>query len=218
MRRSVAVIHTTPVTIEPLKALIAERLDVEVINFVDDSILPQLQRSEGDLSSVARRLIQYAKFAEELGVQAVLNACSSVGPLVSELRAAVSIPVIRIDEAMAQSAVTCASDIGVAATLATTLSPTAELLQVQADLANKAIHLETRLVNEAYQCLLRGDKEGHDAVLARELRNFAQQVDIVVLAQASMARVVETLEPELQSKFLLSPRMGVEALAQAISE
>lgn len=103
MRRSVAVIHTTPVTIEPLKALIAESLDVEVINFVDASILPQLQRTEGDLSSVARRLLQYAKVAQELGVQAVLNACSSVGPLVTELRAAVGIPVIRIDEAMARS-------------------------------------------------------------------------------------------------------------------
>lgn len=216
MRCSVAVIHTTPVTVEPLKALITKRLDTEVINFVDDSILPQLQRTEGDLSSVAKRLIQYAKFAEELGVDAILSACSSVGPLVTELRKAVSIPVIRIDEAMAETAVKNASHIGVAATLATTLGPTAELLQAQADLVNKAIHLETCLINEAYQCLIAGDKAGHDAVLSRELKAFVQQVDNVVLAQASMARVVETLEPELRSKFLSSPQLGVEALAHAV--
>ena len=43
-----AIIHTTAVTIEPLGALAAEMLPGwQVINFLDDSILPQLRESGG---------------------------------------------------------------------------------------------------------------------------------------------------------------------------
>ena len=42
-----AIIHTTPATVEPLKALAAEIVPgVNVVNFVDDSILPQLRETD----------------------------------------------------------------------------------------------------------------------------------------------------------------------------
>ena len=60
-----AIIHTTPATVEPLKALAQEVMPgVEVINFVDDSILPQLRDNGGDISAVSNRLVHYAIFAE----------------------------------------------------------------------------------------------------------------------------------------------------------
>ena len=59
-----AIIHTTPATVEPLKALAAEMLaDCELVNFVDDSILPQLAKNGGNLFEVEERLIHYASFA-----------------------------------------------------------------------------------------------------------------------------------------------------------
>src|SRR4051812_14684609 len=121
---TLAVIHTTMATVDPLKALAADLLPgCRVINFVDDSILPQLAASEGNLAEVAGRVIQYARFAEEAGADIILEACSSIGEIVPQARAHVRVPLIRIDEAMAELAVTRGRRIGVAATLATTLAP-----------------------------------------------------------------------------------------------
>ena len=113
-----AIIHTTPATIDTLKALATELLPgAEVINFVDDSILPELGRNGGDLSAVVERLIAYARFAEQAGATIILEACSSVGELVTQMQAAVNVPVVRIDSAMAETAVKRGPRIGVAATL-----------------------------------------------------------------------------------------------------
>ena len=82
MHHRLAIIHTTPATIEPLKALASEMLpDYEVVNFVDDSILPQLARNGGDIREVEERWTSYARFAEQGGADVILSACSSVGEL-----------------------------------------------------------------------------------------------------------------------------------------
>ncbi len=215
---TIAIIHTTPVTVEPLKALAADLLpDATVVNFVDDSILPQLGGNGGDVSAVADRLTQYARFAEQVGADAILNACSSVGGVVAEMRRHVAIPIVRIDEAMAEEAVRRGRRIGVAATLATTLNPTMQLVQQKADEAGTSIELVPALADSAYQKLIAGDKEGHDADLIDMLADLAASVDVVVLAQASMARVVPQLPLAAQEKCLSSPRLGMERV-QAVLE
>ncbi len=211
MRGKVAIIHTTVVTVEPLKALAAELLpDYEAVNFVDDSILLQLRESDGDVRVVADRVLQYARFAEQVGASAILNACSSVGGLVAETQQQVGIPIVRIDEAMAEEAVRRGRCVGVAATLATTLEPTMHLVRGKAREAGKDVELKPLLASAAYEKLVAGDTAGHDRILREALADLAASVDVVVLAQASMARVVRTLPEEQQHKYLSSPRLGME--------
>ena len=99
--------------------------------------------------------------------------------------------------------------IGVAATLQTTLKPTLALLQAKAEEAGERVRLEPRCVSAAYERLLQGDRKGHDKVLTEALTDLANEVDVVVLAQASMARVLDSLPETLQDKFLTSPRLGI---------
>jgi Asp/Glu/hydantoin racemase len=165
---------------------------------------------------VEGRVLQYARFAEEVGADGILEACSSVGEVVEKARPLLTIPIVRIDEAMAEAAVTRGTRIGVAATLATTLRPTLALLRQKAAAAGKDVEFESILVAEAYRQLLQGDKDGHDKTLAAALITLAEQVDVVVLAQASMARVVSTLPLPLQTKFLSSPRLGMECMKQVL--
>ncbi len=212
-----AIIHTTPATLQPLKALATELIpDVAVINFVDDSILPQLARNGGDLEAVADRLVHYARFAQQAGADVILNACSSVGELVARERQAVSVPVVRIDESMAEAAVKRGRRVGVAATLPTTLNPTLRLLQAQAEASGRHVELRPVVVEGAYQRLMAGDSEGHDALLVAALANLAAETDVVVLAQASMARVLPRLPEAEREKFLTSPRPGMEAVKRAL--
>lgn len=211
MSRKLAIIHTTPVTVEPLKRLAMDTIDdCEVINFVDDSILPQLAANGGNIDEIEERWVQYARFAEQSGASCILSACSSVGELVERARARVGVPVLRIDEAMAEAAVAIGTRIGVAATVRTTLEPTMRLLQSKAASLGREVELEPLLADEAYRLLMAGDKEGHDRVLAEALAGLRDKTDVVVLAQASMARVVDSLPEHLRPHFLSSPGLGME--------
>lgn len=217
MKKKLAIIHTTPVTIEPLKELATKMIgDCEIINLVDDSILPQLSKNGGNIQEIAHRWESYAKVAEQLGADCILNACSSIGELVSYTQPKVSTPIVRIDDAMAEFAINSAEKIGVAATLETTLKPTLELLKQKASDKKKTVEFEPILVATAYQKLIANDKEGHDLDLSVALRDLAKKVDIVVLAQASMARVVSTFPIEEQSQFVTSPELGMDAVKRTL--
>jgi Asp/Glu/hydantoin racemase len=219
MPKKIAIIHSTPVTIDVLKPLVNELLpDYKIVNFVDDSILPQLGENDGDLSTVKDRLMHYARSAQEVGADVILSACSSIGELAANMREEVSIPVVRIDDAMGEEAVRRGESIGVAATLPTTLRPTMELLRQKAEAVDKQIQLESCLIDSAYQNLMAGDREGHDNILVEVLTELAGKVDVVVLAQASMARVLPRLSETLQAKFLTSPRLSVERVKSVMEQ
>jgi glutamate racemase len=212
-----AIIHTTPVTTKPLRDLADELLPGwEIIDFLDDIILPELASNGGIVEEVVVRLVRFARLAEEAGAAGVLNACSSVGEAVSAMAQAVSIPIVRIDEPMAEEAVQRGRRIGVAATVASTLNPTRRLVIAKAASSGVEVDLEPVLVSEAYQKLIAGDQEGHDQALATTLEELAQKADVVVLAQASMVRVLPKLPEALAGKFLSSPRSGMERLKMVL--
>jgi aspartate/glutamate racemase len=213
-----AIIHTTSATVDSMKALAAEMLPgSELVNFVDDSILPQLAKNGGNLTEVEERLIHYARFAEQVGADVILEACSSVGEVVTKMQSAVSIPIVRIDEGMAEQAVQRGERLGVAATLPTTLQPTTRLLRAKAQLAGKQVEVTPLLIEGAYQKLMAGDREGHDDLLVEKLQELARAVDVVVLAQASMARVLPRLSPADQDKILISPRLAMQRVKDTIA-
>ncbi|MGO4270152.1 aspartate/glutamate racemase family protein [Paenibacillus sp. TAF58] len=219
MTDKLAIIHTTPVTVDSLKALAGELLPgVEVMNWVDDSILPQLAANGGQIDAIEARFLQYAEIAEKAGASCILSACSSIGELVARVQPKLQIPIIRIDDPMAELAVNSARKIGIAATLETTLQPTKRMLINKAEQAGKAVQIDTVVAKSAYLKLLAGDKEGHDEELAAVLRNLAANTDVVVLAQASMARVISQFAPEEQTRFLSSPRLGMLRVKQVMDQ
>ncbi len=214
-----AIIHTTVATVEALKALAQELVPgIVIVNFVDDSVLPQLLANGGNVSEVEHRILQYARYAEEVGADIVLEACSSVGEVVPRMRRALSIPVVRIDELMAAAAVRQGARIGAAATLPTTLRPTTNLLKETAQAAGKQVEIQPLLIEGAYDRLLSGDIEGHDRLLAEGLSNLIATCDRVVLAQASMARVLPRLPDGVRERFLTSPRLAMEQVRQVLEE
>ncbi len=187
-------------------------------NIVDESLLQNVIR-EGVLSAVtARRLVDHVVSAEQAGADLVLVTCSSVGPAVEMARPLVRIPVLRVDEPMADLAVSIGRRIGVAATLSTTLEPTAALIQARAAAAGRSVEIIPRLCTGAFEALARGDPAGHDAAVSAGLRELAGQADVIVLAQASMARVAANVPAQdRRVPILSSPRLAVERIAQMVA-
>lgn len=215
----IAIIHTTPVTIYLLGELVNDIIpECKIVNLLDDSILPQLIENDGDINTVNDRLMAYISIAEDLDVDLVLSACSSVGEVFEMADKELEIPVTRIDEAMAEIAVGRGNKIGVAATLKTTLAPTLRLLEKKAEKANKYINFETALISTAFEKLTAGDQKEHDRLLLEGLKDLVNEVDCVVLAQASMARVVSELSHNQQKKFLTSPESGIKRVKSILKE
>lgn len=218
MKRKLGILHTTAVTIDPLKSLAQELIpDCEVFNMLDDSILKELIENRGDLASVEQRVFSYIEIAAQNGADLILGACSSIGGLMHQAQALADVPVLRIDDAMAEHAVQNGKNLAVVATLFTTLSPTVELLQTKANELGPEISVTPHLVKSAYEALVRGDLELHDSILASRLREIYFTADLVVLAQASMARVTMRLPDLEQSRFVTSPRLGMEEVRRILS-
>ena len=190
---------------------------VRRINIVDDSLLADVMASGKITQSVTRRMCTYVQAAEESGADAILSLCSSLGPTIDVARPLVNIPVIKIDDPMAEEAARSAKRIGVMATVLTTLGPTVDLIRSKASAMNKEIHIEPTLVEGAFQILMSGDRERHDRMVAEEAQKLASKVDVIVLAQASMTRLVPTLGQKTSLRILSSPRLAIEYTAKVLN-
>ena len=220
MTRKVALLHTSLVFIKQERMvfdLLAELLpDVELTNIVDDSLLRQVVAQGSITPDVTRRLCLYVMAADALGVDAIFNTCSSLGPTVDVARHLVKTPIVKIDDAMAEKAAHEGKRIAVMATVPTTLQPTIDLIQEKAEVAHVAPVMEPALCAGAFDVLYRGDVTRHDAMVADKAKEVARWADTIVLAQCSMARLAPRLADETGIPVLSSPRLGVERLKQVL--
>lgn len=213
----IGVIHTSPATVELFGRLIRARVpDAHVINLLDDSILPELRDNGGDLALVEPRWRDYVRIVRDRRVDIILNACSSVGELCARVQPGVPQAIVRVDAGMAREAVRRGTQIAVIATLATTLRPTIAIITETAAAQGKSVSLEGILVEGAYSALISGDQARHDDLVASALAK-AVSSDVVVLAQASMARVLSRLPEQAQAKVLASPGFAVDDVVSGLA-
>lgn len=215
--KTVVVVHTGPATVQPIKQQFQQILpDVRVVNIMDDSLLNDVMTAGHLTEAVTGRIFSYMQLGQQMGAVALLNACSSVGEAASAARPAISIPLIKIDDVMAERAVATGSRIGVVATVKTTLEPTVRLIRAKAAAAGKSIDVTEALAEGAFQALLDGKSEVHDEIVRRTIESLEDKVDVIVLAQVSMARLVPALAG-MKVPVLSSPQSGVEAVRDALA-
>lgn len=208
---TLVLVHTIPTLVDVFNRLAAELLPGVRLNHIVDEPLLERIRERGHLAPQdAARLRTHIDLAQEIGATAVLVTCSTVSPCVDELHSPLPIPVVKIDEAMIAQAVAAGNRIGAIATASTTLEPTRQALLAQAAHENKQIATEMVLVEDALNALLRGDGATHDALVKQAILKLAPRVDVMVLAQASMARVLDALSPrECPVPVLTSPHTAL---------
>ena len=217
MRAALVYTSFTPELIETLEREVRLNLpDAELISFRDPSILAEIRQAGYVTPGAAARLMGMYCEAVGQGADAILNICSSVGEVADAFQSAaryIGVPVVRIDEAMCREAVRLGARIGVLATLPTTLEPTKHTLERVAREMGRHIDLVDGLV----------DAFGADQGRFRELlidaaRTIADKVDVIVLAQGSMAYVERDIENAVNRPTLSSPRFGAVALRDALRE
>jgi Asp/Glu/hydantoin racemase len=218
-RKSLGLVHTSATLVPVFQQLCREKLpDVDTFNIVDDSLIRDVIARGKLTAAVSRRVAAHIRAAAAAGADQILVTCSSIGPAVEAAAAKSRVPVLRVDQPMADLAVRTGRRVGVLATLATTLEPTADLVRRRAAAAGAEIEVVSRLCAGAFEALMSGDAARHDAAVAAALTELAGQVDVIVLAQASMARVAAALPPGGASvPILASPPVALDHLAGVLS-
>lgn len=220
MTKKLGLIHTSATLVPIFQDLINEHLsgkDIKVFNIVDDSLIKNTIERGEVTPDTARRVVDYVGSAESAGADYIMVTCSSIGAAVEQSATLSGVPVLRVDQPMADMAVSMGTKVGVVATLPTTLDPTTDLVKRRAEKAGKNIEVISKLCEGAFEALMGGDSATHDRMVASALKELSQQVDVILLAQASMARVVDQLdEKDKTVPILASPAIAVEYLAKTL--
>ncbi|HEU0122622.1 MAG TPA: aspartate/glutamate racemase family protein [Bryobacteraceae bacterium] len=219
MNRTFALIHTSPVLVPMFTALAARHLPgVRVFHMVDESLIANTIRAGSLEKATVRRIVNQVESARQAGADAVMVTCSSIGAAVPVARQLFDFPILRIDERLAEESIRQGPRIGVLATLRTTLEPTVALLEATAARLGQPVDLTAHLCEGAFEAVLAGDTATHDKAVAAGLRTLALSNDVVVLAQASMARVIDAMGEDLPPlPILSSPALAMSQAQETLN-
>ncbi|MBN1855315.1 MAG: hypothetical protein JW829_21470 [Pirellulales bacterium] len=212
--KKLGMVHTSAALVPMFEQLCQKILpEIDLFHITDDSLIKDVIERNALTPATSRRVVEHIASAESAGADYILVTCSSIGPAVEAAIPLIGVPVLRVDQPMADHAVKMGGHIGVIATLPTTLAPTADLIRRRAAAAGVSVEITERLCEGAFQAWITGDTEKHDAMVQAALKELAGQTDVIALAQASMARVVERLDDsDRQVPILASPPLAIDYL------
>jgi hypothetical protein len=233
-------LHTVPALAGTFDALIADAVPGANREHVVDAWMLETAIAEGVTPAVRERVASHLRHLAESGADAILVTCSSIGEAAEEAAAALGIPVVRVDAAMAAEAARLAADavpaeggesregsaarIAVLATNTATLGPTTRLIEREAAAQGIAAVVTATVVEGAAAARAAGDQATHDRLIAQAVRDAAapeapdagaEAASVLVLAQASMAPAAESAGVAVP--VLTSPTGGVARLAAALT-
>jgi Asp/Glu/hydantoin racemase len=201
----VAFVHTVGTVLDQFRARTkAEFPELDVFHVLNEGLLQDLLRGK-PADGVFERLAEQLHVVEESGADLIVVTCSSTSPGVDVARERLGIPVLKIDDPMARLAVATAHRIGLVCTATSTLEASSKLLRNHAAAQGREIELEPILLSDAYDALLSGDRETHDRIVLAAATELAAKVDLVVLAQASLAPLQVQLAAAVSVPVLASP-------------
>ena len=201
----VGAVHTTRLVIDPVHQSIASTSEGLQINHVlDEGILKRLAAVGRITPEITDWLTRMVASTREIGADLAVVSCSSLSPCVNEIRDRLNFPVIRVDEPMMEYAAQNASRIGLVMTNPTTETPSQILFSEVIDRLNSRAVLIPELCPNAFAKLTRGDSAGHDREVVEVIERLLDRVEVIMLAQISIARVRDLLDKKLADRVFSS--------------
>ncbi|OON94878.1 MAG: Asp/Glu racemase [Candidatus Epulonipiscioides saccharophilum] len=189
--------------------------DLTVFNIMDDSLL-RSTLDDGCVSpKTASRMLNYAKAAEESGADGIIVTCTSVNMATKWIKPFLNIPIINIEEPVAEMAVAAGKKIGIIATLPTSPAAIERVIREKAAEQGKEIEIVIRVADGAFDVLCAGDRPKHDAMIREHLYSLADEVDCIACAQISMSLLEHD---ELKVPIFKIGRSGMERIHELMNK
>jgi Asp/Glu/hydantoin racemase len=207
-----ALIHATPVAMEPIAAAFRSGWpEPELMNILDDSLAPDRARERELDAEMYARFKRLVGYAFDYGARGVLFTCSAFGPAIEAAAMEASIPVLKPNEAMFDAALVRGERIGMVATFAPAVPTMVDEFEQALSAAGRSARLETVIAEGAMDALRAGDVEGHNTRVAQAAASLAG-VDAVMLAHFSTARAVQAVRERIGLPVLTAPDAAVARL------
>jgi Asp/Glu/hydantoin racemase len=214
----IAFVHTEAGLVGMFAELAARELpEAEVFHILNESLLQDLLRS-GATPAITRRIVEQAVLAADADADLVVFTCSSTSPAMAAARQLVDVPIIKIDDPMAHDAALIGGHIGILCTTNSTMAPSRALVDAHATTLGRTVQVEVKLVEGAFDALRAGRRNEHDDLVQQAALELADNVDILVLAQASLAHLREPLAGRLTIPVLASPPLLIADLRRRLKE
>lgn len=218
MKKTVGLIHSVFVMVDPLKKLFSEIMpEVRLINIVDDSILPEVINNGKITKNIIRRVCNYITILDKQGVDIILSVCTTMSEVMDVGKLMVDTPILKIDEPMAEKALSIGNSFGVVATFQPTLEPSVSFLYKKAAEVNKQVNVKSIFCHGAFDELLDGNKDKHDRIVTEYVNKNSNEVDVIILAQGSMAEIQTLLSNKINKPVLASPELAVRRIKNILS-
>lgn len=217
--KRVALIHTVKPVLNTFSSQLKELLNEEIIvNDLYDDFLASSPAELGYFSKENKQRL-YNDISNCVLAKADLIAvtCSTLTPIVEEIRGFFDVPIVSIDDAMCKRAVEIGKRIRVLATAESTIKPTVSKLEKEAFKIGKKIEILATSDEISYNAMKEGALELHDVRLLEQIKE-TKDFDVIVLAQASMAHLAELSKSVTDLEVLGSRQMCQIQIVKLLKE
>lgn len=209
-------IHATPVSIAPINEAF-ERLwpEARLANLMEDSLSRDLADAGELTPALTERFLKLATYASESGADAILFTCSAFGDAIDRCKRALSIPVLKPNEAMIEEALQNNGKLALLATFQPAIASMVEEFEQHAFEQGRPLKLTTHICDSAFEALRNGDQERHDHLIV-ERASLITDSDLLCFAQFSMTHAAEQASRTSGLKVLTTPDSAVLKLRRLL--
>lgn len=214
--RKITIIHTVRQGYLRLgDEICAEIPEVAIANILDDELAREAVEC-GITAHLTNRFLLAAKLAESIHPELIVCACTSMIPLIDVVRPFLQVPIILIDDELHRQAPSMGNRVAIFATAVSALLPTKEKYEaeVRAQGAGPK-EISTFVCPKANEYMRNGDIEAHDR-LVLEAANKIKNVDVIILAQYSMAHLANQIEKICGCPVMGSGKYCIEEIKQIL--
>lgn len=211
MPGTVGFLHTSPVHTPVFERLMAEIApDAAARTVVDEQLLAGARLVDPGAVDVVAGVSTRIDELVAAGAEVIVCTCSTIGDTAERIGIERGVDVVRVDRAMVERAVEIGGRVMMLVALESTVGPTAQLLSEVADAAGRTVDVRVQTVDGAWARFEAGDRDGYLNAVAQAIDAASDDIDVIVLAQASMADASDRTHTAVP--VLSSPRTAVEAL------
>jgi Asp/Glu/hydantoin racemase len=213
----IALIHATPAAVDPIRTAFAEAWpEPDLVNLLDDSLSRDRALTPDLTDAFYSRFDALGAYSVAIGADGILFTCSAFGPAIERVADAVSIPVLKPNEAMFAEAIAVGGRIGMLATFEPSIPSMEAEFKADAAKAGAQVTIESVFVPNAMAALVGGDRGKHDALVA-EAASALAHCKAIMLAQFSMAPAAAQVRQRVpNAPVLTSPGSAVASMRKRI--
>lgn len=211
-RKRIFLIHATPLAMSPINEAFARLWpEAELCNLLEDS-LPRDLSTAGQLTQALKeRFMGLASYAQCAGADAIMFTCSAFGEAIDQCKEALSIPVLKPNEAMLEEAFDHGGRIALLATFAPSVDSILEEITAAAELREVTVAVKSAFVPGAMEALQALDTARHDQLVGEVVASVAD-ADVICFAQFSMTTAAPLCMALTDRPVLTTPDSAVRKL------